>query len=131
MAARFRAYGWNVLRVEDGNDLVEIDTAIEQARRGTNKPTMIEVKTIIGYGAPKKQGTEAAHGSPLGADEAQEAKATYGWNMIRSKCRMRCAIASRYCEARGTIGGRLGGEAEAVQARVPGSGAEVRGCAAG
>ncbi|WP_342664224.1 transketolase [Alicyclobacillus pomorum] len=80
VAARFRACGWNVLRVEDGNNLEEIYAAIEQARRVTDKPTMIEVKTIIGYGAPTKQGTAAAHGSPLGADEAQKAKATYGWN---------------------------------------------------
>lgn len=77
--ARFRAYGWNVLSVEDGNSLDEIEQAIEGARHSVGRPTIIEVKTIIGYGAPGKQGTSAAHGSPLGAEEAKQAKAAYQW----------------------------------------------------
>ncbi|WAH35894.1 transketolase [Alicyclobacillus dauci] len=76
---RYRAYGWNVLRVEDGNDLDEIEQAIAQAKGFKDAPTLIEVKTVIGYGAPNKQGTSGAHGSPLGADEAKLAKETYGW----------------------------------------------------
>lgn len=76
---RYRAYGWNVLRVEDGNNLEEIDAAIAQAKTFTDAPTLIEVKTVIGYGAPNKQGTSGAHGSPLGKDEAKLAKETYGW----------------------------------------------------
>lgn len=79
VADRFRAYGWNVLRVEDGNNLDEIEAAIAKAENETSRPTLIEVKTIIGYGAPKKQGTKAAHGEPLGSDEAAMAKAAYEW----------------------------------------------------
>lgn len=79
VAERFRAYGWNVLRVEDGNDLEAIEQAIASARSQNEKPTLIEVKTIIGYGAPKKQGTKSAHGEPLGQEEATAAKAAYNW----------------------------------------------------
>jgi transketolase len=77
--ARFTACGWNVLRVEDGNNLDEIAAAIEKAKTEREKPTLIEVKTVIGYGAPNKQGTSAVHGSPLGKDEALAAKQAYGW----------------------------------------------------
>ncbi|MCL6444041.1 MAG: transketolase, partial [Alicyclobacillus sp.] len=66
---RFRSYGWNVLRVEDGNSLEEIEQALAEARQETERPTLIEVKTVIGYGAPTKQGTHKAHGEPLGAEE--------------------------------------------------------------
>jgi len=76
---RFEAYHWNVLRVDDGNNLDEIEAAIAQAQTFTDGPTLIEVKTIIGYGAPAKQGTSAAHGSPLGTDETAKAKAAYHW----------------------------------------------------
>lgn len=79
VADRYKAYGWNVLRVEDGNDLNEIEGAIAKARNEDRRPTLIEVKTIIGYGAPKKQGTKSAHGEPLGSDEAAMAKAAYSW----------------------------------------------------
>lgn len=76
---RYRSYGWNVLRVEDGNNLDEIEQAIAQAKSFDDAPTLIEVKTVIGYGAPNKQGTSGVHGSPLGADEAKLAKEAYGW----------------------------------------------------
>ncbi|GEO25494.1 transketolase [Alicyclobacillus acidoterrestris] len=76
---RYRSYGWNVLRVEDGNNLDEIERAIAEAKTFTDGPTLIEVKTIIGYGAPNKQGTHGVHGSPLGAEEAKLAKEAYGW----------------------------------------------------
>lgn len=75
---RFEAYGWNVLRVEDGNNLDEIEAAIQKARNSDDKPTLIEVKTIIGYGS-SKQGTSSVHGSPLGSEDAAKAKATYSW----------------------------------------------------
>ncbi|MCL6452331.1 MAG: transketolase [Alicyclobacillus sp.] len=80
VAKRFSAYGWHVLRVEDGNDLAAIEQAIATARSFTDGPTLIEVKTIIGFGAPTKQGTSAVHGSPLGAEEAAKAKAAYHWS---------------------------------------------------
>jgi transketolase len=79
VAKRYEAYGWNVLTVEDGNDLDAIEAAIRTARTFTNAPTIIEVKTIIGYGSPGKQGKSAAHGSPLGPEETKKAKETYGW----------------------------------------------------
>lgn len=77
---RFKAYGWQVLFVEDGNDLDAIDKALEEARANTDQPTFIEVKTTIGYGAPTKSGKKDSHGAPLGADEVKAAKAHYGWD---------------------------------------------------
>lgn len=80
---RFEAYGWQVLRVEDGNDLVALEDAINQAKQELNKPTLIEVKTVIGFGAPNKQGKGGhggTHGSPLGADETKLTKEFYGWS---------------------------------------------------
>lgn len=78
-AKRFSAYGWQVLRVEDGNDTVAIKSAIEEAQANKSQPTLIEVKTIIGYGAPTKSNSNKAHGAPLGEDEAKAAKAYYKW----------------------------------------------------
>lgn len=79
---RFEAYGWQTLRVEDGNDLAAIEAAIEAAKRDTERPTLIEVKTVIGYGSPNKQGKGGhggTHGSPLGAEEAKLTKEFYKW----------------------------------------------------
>jgi len=76
--ARFAAYGWQTLRVEDGNDLEAIDRAIEEAKSDP-RPTMIGVKTIIGYGSPNKAGSEEAHGSPLGEEEIRLTKQRLGW----------------------------------------------------
>jgi transketolase len=77
--ARFAAYGWGVDRVEDGNDLTAIDEAIRRAD-GDGQPSIIAVRTHIGYGAPNKQDTQKAHGSPLGEDEVRLAKQFYGWD---------------------------------------------------
>ena len=74
---RFEAYGWQHILVKDGNDLNEINAAIETAKT-SDRPTIIEVKTIIGFGAPNKQGTNGVHGSPLGADERKLAFEAYG-----------------------------------------------------
>lgn len=79
---RFDAYGWQTLLVEDGNDLAAIEAAIEEAKRDTDRPTLIEVKTVIGYGSPNKQGKGGhggTHGSPLGADETKLTKDFYKW----------------------------------------------------
>ncbi|WP_062104983.1 transketolase [Bacillus niameyensis] len=76
---RFKAYGWHYVRVEDGNNLEEIAKAIEEAKAETSKPTMIEVKTIIGYGSPNKSGKSAVHGAPLGEDEMKLTKEYYKW----------------------------------------------------
>lgn len=78
VAKRFEAYGWQVIRVEDGNNLDEISKAIEQAKQDA-RPSLIEVKTVIGYGSPNKGGKSASHGAPLGADEVKLTKTAYGW----------------------------------------------------
>jgi transketolase len=76
---RFEAYGWQVLRVEDGNDLKAIDQAIASAQADTEHPSIIVVRTTIGFGSPKKQGTAGAHGEPLGEEEVRAAKLNLGW----------------------------------------------------
>jgi transketolase len=79
VAARYRAYGWHVEEVEDGNDLRAIERAIQSAKDVRDRPSLISVRTVLGYGAPDKQGTFAAHGSPLGAEETRKAKQRLGW----------------------------------------------------
>ncbi|MDH5040008.1 transketolase [Enterococcus faecalis] len=78
VGARYEAYGWQHILVKDGNDLDEIEAAIEAAKAETDKPTLIEVKTVIGYGAPK-EGTSSVHGAPIGEGGITAAKAVYGW----------------------------------------------------
>jgi transketolase len=79
VSKRFEAYGWRVLQVDDGNDLAALETAIAAAEAETERPTMVRVRTVIGYGSPKKAGTAEAHGSPLGADEVVATKQALGW----------------------------------------------------
>lgn len=76
---RFEAYGFQTLVVEDGNDLAAIGAAIEAAKADKTRPTMITVKTEIGYGCPAKQGKASAHGEPLGADNITALKENLGW----------------------------------------------------
>lgn len=76
---RFEAYGWHVHYVADGNDIEAIDRAILSAKEEKTRPSLIAIRSIIGYGSPKKQGSSKAHGSPLGADEASAAKEHLGW----------------------------------------------------
>jgi transketolase len=76
---RFEGYGWNVTRIEDANDLTQIERAIENFRAESERPTMVVVDSHIGYGAPHKQDTAEAHGEPLGEEEVREAKRFYGW----------------------------------------------------
>lgn len=76
--ARFEAYGWHVQKIGDGNDVEAIDAAI-QAAKADPRPSLIAVRTTIGFGAPKKQGTAKAHGEPLGEDELNAAKENLGW----------------------------------------------------
>ncbi len=78
--ARFESYGWQVIRDVNGHDPVEIKQAVETARAETVRPTLICCKTLIGFGAPNKQGTSATHGSPLGAGEVAAARQALGWN---------------------------------------------------
>jgi len=79
VASRFTAAGWRVAHVADGNDLVALDQALTDARGSGDRPTLIEVKTVIGYGAPTKQGTHGVHGAPLGPEETRGAKAALDW----------------------------------------------------
>jgi transketolase len=76
---RFEAYGWHIRHVHEGNDVEDITAAIEEARAETHKPSLILVKTHIGYGSPKKQDSFEAHGNPLGDEELQAAKKALGW----------------------------------------------------
>ncbi len=76
---RFKSYGWQVQKVQDGNDVAAIDRAIKKAKKETGKPSLICVQTTIGYGAPGKQGSCDAHGSPLGEKELQGAKDACAW----------------------------------------------------
>ena len=79
VVARFAAYGWDVQHVEDANDLDGMAKAIAHAKSVTDKPSFIRVHSVIGYGAPKKAGTNKAHGEPLGEEEIRGAKRAYGW----------------------------------------------------
>jgi transketolase len=79
VAARFRGLGWNAIRVEDANDLAAIQAALDDARRCTDRPTIIVLRSIIGYGSPNKANTHGAHGAPLGEVEVKLTKRFYGW----------------------------------------------------
>ncbi|PAK37986.1 transketolase, partial [Bacillus licheniformis] len=76
---RFEAMNWEVLYVEDGNNIAEITAAIEKAKQNEKQPTLIEVKTTIGFGSPNRAGTSGVHGAPLGSEEAKLTKEAYEW----------------------------------------------------
>ncbi|MBS3681910.1 transketolase [Ornithinibacillus massiliensis] len=76
---RFKALGWQVLYVKDGTNIEEIRKAIQAAQANSEQPTLIEIKTVIGYGSPNKSASSASHGSPLGGDEVKLTKEFYGW----------------------------------------------------
>jgi len=79
VAKRFEAYGWQVLRVSDGNDLSAIEAAIRAAQADLEHPSLIMVRTVIGYGSPNKAGTAEVHGAPLGEEEVRLTKQNLGW----------------------------------------------------
>src|SRR5699024_5118588 len=76
---RFESYNWQVLRVDDGNNVDAIRAALLEAKENKDKPTLIEVKTVIGYGSPNRSGSSAAHGAHLGIDEVGLTKKYYKW----------------------------------------------------
>src|SRR5580658_3326279 len=78
-AKRFEGYGWHTRKVTDGNDVEDVASAIAEAQRELSRPSLILVRTHIGYGSPKKQDTFEAHGSPLGEEELLAAKKALGW----------------------------------------------------
>ncbi|SEO41184.1 transketolase [Amphibacillus marinus] len=77
---RFHAYNWQYIYVDNGNDIESLSTALEQAKLDLERPTLIEVKTTIGFGSPNKAGTSSSHGAPLGKAEAKLTKQQYNWN---------------------------------------------------
>ncbi|MFC4025164.1 transketolase [Oceanobacillus longus] len=77
---RFESYNWQYLSVEDGNDIEAITKAIEEAKADTERPCLIEIKTVIGYGSPTLQGTHDAHSDPLGQEEIERTKEFYNWD---------------------------------------------------
>ncbi len=79
VAARFRAYGWSTIMVEDANDCDAFCLAVDKFLDTTDKPTLILVRSIIGFGSPNKQGTAKAHSDPLGTEECRLTKRAYGW----------------------------------------------------
>lgn len=83
---RFESYGWNYIRVADGNDIAEVSQAIEAAKGNTGGPTIIEVKTVIGYGSPNRSGKSDAHGMPLGEAEMKLTKEYYKWTFEEDFC---------------------------------------------
>ncbi|MFS0688010.1 transketolase [Sporosarcina sp. 179-K 8C2 HS] len=83
---RFESYGWNYIRVEDGNNIELVSKAIEEAKGNSGGPTMIEVKTVIGYGSPNKSGKADVHGAPLGEDEMKLTKEYYKWTYEEDFC---------------------------------------------
>src|SRR5690606_25754949 len=76
---RYQAWNWHVFHVDDGNNVKALDEAISVAKDMSDKPSIIIIKTVIGYGSPNKAGTSKAHGSPLGKDEVKLTKEALGW----------------------------------------------------
>ncbi len=112
VARRFEAYGWAVRRVDDANDTA----AVADALRGvaSDRPTLIAVRSVIGYGAPRKQGTASAHGEPLGAEEVRLAKRSYGWPED-GQFLVPEGVRERFRDAIGRRGARLRAESEALR----------------
>ena len=98
---RFEAYGWRVLKVEDANDLLKVDAALETAQTSDGRPTLIIGTTKIGFGSPSKEGSESSHGAPLGADELAATKEKLGLGDIDAftiKPELRESLAARVKE---------------------------------
>jgi len=120
--ARFLAYGWNVLRVGDANDIGRIEHALDIFRKTNGRPTFIVLDTHIGYGAPHKQDTAEAHGEPLGEEEVRLAKRFYGWPED-AKFLVPDGVYERFADGVGARGARLRREwtglFEAYRAQYP------------
>ncbi len=111
---RFEAYGWAVRRVDDANDTATVARMLRSAAQ--DRPTLVIVRSVIGYGAPKKQGTASAHGEPLGAEETRLAKRAYGWPED-SEFLVPDGVRERFAERLGRRGARLSAEHEALRQR--------------
>jgi transketolase len=97
-AERFAAYGWHTQRIEDGNDAAAIEEALQAAQEETRRPSLILVRTHLGYGAPDKQDSYKAHGSPLGKEETESAKRNLGWP-TEPAFRIPDAVRARFLQA--------------------------------
>ena len=106
VGARFAAYGWHVIHVDDANDTAAMAAALREAEGVTDRPTFIVVHSVIGYGAPKKQGTREAHGEPLGDDEIKAAKRFYGWPED-AQFLVPDGVRAHFAEKMGARGGQL------------------------
>jgi transketolase len=104
VAARFLAYGWNVLRVANANDLDRIEHALQIFRQTRGRPTFIVVDSHIGYGSPNKQGKAVAHGEPLGEEEVRLTKRYYGWPE-KAKFLVPPEVYNHFADGVGTRGG--------------------------
>lgn len=108
VGARFAAYGWTVTHITDANDLAALEKAYRTAGMTTDRPALIIVDSHIGYGAPKKQDTNAAHGEPLGEEEIRAAKRNYGWPED-AKFRVPEGVYEKFQQEIGRRGGDLRG----------------------
>jgi transketolase len=106
VAARFAAYGWSVLHVADANDCEAVDEALSVAAATKTQPTLIIVRSHIGYGAPKKQDTKEAHGEALGEEEVRGAKRAYGWPEDKTFY-VPDGVTARFAEKLGARGAKL------------------------
>ncbi len=116
VGARFAAYGWHVQHVDEANDTAAVLSALEAAKGVADRPSMIVVHSVIGYGAPKKAGTKEAHGEPLGDEEIKGAKKSYGWPED-AQFLVPDGVTERFATKLGARGARLSGEWEALFAR--------------
>ena len=126
---RFDAYGWHTQAVEDGNDLAALSVAIERACAETQRPSLIRVRTHIGYGSPHRQDTSEAHGKPLGVEEVKLTKKFYGWPLEPDFYVPDEALNEfRKCRQRGRRGrGGVEPEAGSLHGEVSGRGGAVQG----
>jgi len=124
----FESMGWNVARVDDANDIEAIQAALDLFRMTDDRPTIIILKSIIGYGAPNKQDSAAAHGAPLGDEEIRLAKRFYGWDE-EQKFHVPEDVMSHFAEGIGARGQQLyekwQGQWQAYQEQFPSEAAEL------
>ncbi|HEY3776572.1 MAG TPA: transketolase [Rhizomicrobium sp.] len=116
VATRFEGYGWNVLHVADANDTQAVDEALRVAAAAKSAPTLVIVRSHIGYGAPHKQDTKEAHGEALGEDEVRAAKRTYGWPEDKSFY-VPDGVMERFAEGIGARGAKLFAEWQDIESR--------------
>ena len=133
VAKRFDAYGWHTIQIEEGNDVEEVAKAIKAAQDETGRPSLLLVRTHIGYGSPKKQDSFEAHGNPLGEEELQAAKKALGWGSMDKFFLPEDSV--NFFRKTGEKGAKTQGEwqkrFEAYKKAFPKEGAELEACISG